>query len=54
MLTWLIFAGPVTIILGRIEIHEKVGVASSLVYLKAHWITTSKLKEETFVHALEF
>ena len=54
MLTWLIFAGPVTIILGRIEINEKVGVASSLVYLKAHWITTSKLKEETCVHALEF
>ena len=48
------FCSPVTIILGRIEIHEKVGVASSLVYLKAHWIATSKLKEETCVHALEF
>ena len=54
MLTWLIFAGLVTIILGRIEIHEKVGVASLLVYFKAHWITTSKLKEETCVYALEF
>ena len=54
MLTWLIFAGLVTIILGRIEIHEKVGVASLLVYFKAHWITVSKLKEETSVYALEF
>ena len=47
------FTGLVTIILGRIEIHKKVGVASLLAYFKAHWITTSKLKE-TCVHALEF
>ena len=54
MLSWLVFAGLITIILGRIEIHEKVDVASLLAYFKAHWITTSKLKEETCVHALEF